>query len=621
MSRPKTLLECLPRSWSIGRHIAPRLKEERSRITAALAALLAGVILRTLEPWPLKFVIDLIVDDRLSGARTGSAGLAIPSDPLRLAALAAVAFVVVAAARAWTDFYQAVSFALIGNRVLTRLRNDLYRHLQRLSLAYHDRSRNGDLTVRIVSDVNMLKDVAVSAMLPLLASTLILVSMFAVMLWMHVKLALIAASVFPALWFITTRSSRQIHAAARKQRKREGALAATAAESISAVKSVQAMSLQAAFDRSFSNQSHKSQKEGVKTSRLTAGLERKVDVLIAIATALVLWQGAKYVIAGELSPGALVVFLTYLKRGFKPLQDFAKYTGRLSKATAAGERVVEILDQTPQIKDAADAIEAPPFHGQVSFENVCFSYPGPNRVLDQFTLQIPAGTRVAIVGPSGIGKSTILSLLMRLYDPDSGRISIDGHDLRHLKVDSLRSQISAVLQDCVLFAGTIADNIAVACPDATRDDIERVARLANADVFISQLAAGYDSDVGERGVTLSRGQRQRLAIARAALRPTPLLLLDEPTTGLDEENERSVSSALQRLMQGRTSILVTHNLRLAAEADLIVVLEEGGVAEIGTHLQLLQQRGTYSRIYTSQNPAAPPRASHATVMAQQTCPA
>ncbi len=584
------------------------------------------MLLRVLEPWPLKFVVDYVIEHgpyaggpTAAGPQPGPGGL--DAGALKLLTTAALALVTITAVRALADYSRTVQFSMIGNRVLSQLRNDLYRHLQRLSLSFHDRSRNGDLTVRIVGDINMLKDVVVSAVLPLLASGLILVSMFAVMLWMHAKLALLACAVFPLMWVLTTRSSRKIHAAARKQRQREGALAATAAESISAVKSVQAMSLQAAFDETFSNQSRKSHKQGVKTSRLTAGLERTVDVMIAVATALVLWQGARYVLVGELTPGELIVFLAYLKRGLRPLQDFAKYTGRLSKATAAGERVVEILDREPDVQDSPDAIVAPAFQGRIEFRDVCFGYPGSSLVFDGASLDVPPGTHIALVGPSGIGKSTLLSLLLRLYDPQSGTVAIDGHDLREFTVESLRSQISVVLQDCVLFSGTIADNIAVACPGATRADIERVAALANAHEFIEKLPGGYDTDVGERGVTLSRGQRQRLAIARAALRPTPLLLLDEPTTGLDEHNERLVSSALNRLMQGRTSILVTHNLRFAAQADLIVVLDERRFAETGDHRQLMNRRGRYARMFELQTAAHGEPFSDAIAADPRPCPA
>jgi ATP-binding cassette, subfamily B, bacterial len=414
-------------------------------------------------------------------------------------------------------------------------------------------------------------------------------------------LALLATATLPLFWFSTVRISRRIHEAARKQRRREGAMAATAAESISAIKIVQALSLESVFAEDFSSRNKKSQKEDFQATRLAARLGRTVDVLLALATAMVLWYGARLVLRSEMTPGDLLVFVTYLKRAFHPARDFAKYTARLSKAAAAGERVIELLQQTPDVRDRADAVRAPAFSGAVRFADVSFGYEPGREVLKHVHLHVAPGQYVALAGPSGIGKSTLASLVLRLYDPTEGAVMIDGRDIREYTLASLRGQISVVLQDSILFAATVAENIAYGAPQATREDVEAAARLANAHEFIEALPEGYETVVGERGVTFSHGQRQRIAIARAAVRRCPILILDEPTTGLDEENERSVSEALERLAHGRTTFLITHDLQSAARADLILYLEGGRILESGSHRELIEAGGRYAALYRLQS--------------------
>jgi ATP-binding cassette subfamily B protein len=350
------------------------------------------------------------------------------------------------------------------------------------------------------------------------------------------------------------------------------------------------------FAQSFSSENKRSLKQGVQASRLTARLERTVDVLIAVATALVLWYGARLVLSGQLTPGDLLVFLAYLKTAFRPVRDLAKYTGRLARATAAGERVLELLDRQPDIRDLANAKPAPAFRGDIRFERVHFGYESGQSVLKDLDVEVPAGQHIALVGPSGIGKSTLVSLLLRLYDPVEGRVLIDGQDIRDFTLASLRSQISVVLQDSLLFAASVWENIGYGAPSASREEIEAAARLANAHEFIRALPHGYDTVLGERGVTLSHGQRQRIAIARAAVRRSPILIFDEPTTGLDEENEAAVIEALEKLAEGRTTFLITHDLRLAARADRIFCLEEGTLLEDGSPAELLNGQSRYSAL-------------------------
>ncbi len=578
------------------------MRSQWRRIIAASVCLLAGVVLRILEPWPLQYVIDRILIPSTTAVGTHAAP-SFENSLLSTLTLCAVSMVLIALVRASADYYRTVAFSLVGNKVVTELRARVYQHVQNLSMDFHQKSRNGDMTVRLISDLNMLKEVAVSAALPLLSSLLLLVGMMGVMLWLNVQLGLVAVGILPAFWLVTARGSKKIHQSAKLQRKREGALAATAAEAMSAVKSVQAMAIGSRFATVFGESNSKSHKEGVKTSRLTAGLERSVDVLIAIASAIVVWQGARLVQQEVLSPGGLVVYLAYLKRGYKPLQDFAKYTGRISKGLAAGERIVELLDHEVTIKDSPQSTRAPNLRGDIEFKDVSFAYPGKLDVLLNLSFHLPCGKHLAIVGPSGVGKSTILSLLLRLYDPREGAICIQNQDIRTFTLQSLREQMSIVLQDNAVFASTVRDNIALSMTSATDKEILAAANIAMADGFIRELPVGFDTRLGERGVDLSQGQRQRLAIARAALRQSPILLLDEPTSNLDASNRAHVSAALRRVAANRTTILVTHDMDLAAQSDLVLCLVGDGQYEYGTPQQLAALGGVYCSLTSLQDSA------------------
>jgi ATP-binding cassette, subfamily B, bacterial len=378
-------------------------------------------------------------------------------------------------------------------------------------------------------------------------------------------------------------------------------MAATAAEAIGAIKVVQALSLQSMLEKTFAKQNQKSLNESAQAQKLRAGQERTVEVLVAIATAFVLWRGVQLVMEGSVTPGDLLVFITYLKVAFKPMRQLAKYIGQIAKAIASGERVVDLLEIVPEVRDSKWAYNAHSFQGMVEFRGVSFAYENQLNTLNDISLSVLPGKKVALVGASGGGKSTLASLLLRLYDPIEGQVLIDGHDIREYTLDSLRKQISIVLQDSILFATTIRDNIAYGCVEATEEQIIAAARLANAHDFIMKLPQGYDTVVGERGATLSGGQRQRIAIARAAVRNSAIVILDEPTTGLDKKNEAEVDRALTRLIRGKTAFWISHNLRATQTADLILYIEGGRVLEQGTHHQLMKLGGHYAALYSLQN--------------------
>ena len=597
--KDKQLTESLPILNRLRKRIWPGMRKQRRVVAGSMGVLVAEMFMRLLEPWPTSLVIDYVLAPKLeAGAPPLEALKSLSPDTLIL--LAGVALVSVAGLRGLSRYLSAVGFALVGTRLMTEVRRQLYEHVQSLSLGFHARSRAGDMLIRVIGDVGMMRDIAVTALLPLLANLLILAGMLTVMFWMNAQLTLVALAVAPLFLLTTVNLGRKIQTVSRKQRRVEGQLATTASEALGAIQTVQALSLDDAFADAFGDQAERDLSQGVKGKRLSARLERTADVLSAVAQAAVLVMGARLVLRAELSVGELLVFLSYLKTGFRPVRNFAKYSARLSRASAAAERVLELFEIEPEVRDQPDAVEAPALEGALRLEDVTFGYEPGHPILRGVSVDIPAGSRVALVGPSGSGKSTILSLLLRLHDPSEGRVVVDGRDVRDYTLASLRGQISVALQDPILFAVSVRDNIAYGASQASPDAVEPAARTANAHDFIETLPEGYETVVGERGVSLSRGQRQRIALARCAVREGPILLLDEPFTGLDEESRQAVFVGLDQLARGRTSVLVTHELADAVACDLILFLEHGQVVEQGTHDELMQAGGRYAALFAAQ---------------------
>lgn len=575
----KNLEKSLPIFKELLQYFAPYLKQEKFLLGIAVIAIIGDVGLRILEPLPLKFVLDYVLKEK-----SITVNFLGEISPLTLLTICAVGVFGITALRALAGYGSTVALATVGSRVMTKIRNRLYAHLQALSLDYHTKTRSGDLIIRISSDTSRLQEILITATLPLIVSILTLIGTIGVMFWINQSLTILALISLPFFALSVNRLSQRIQKSSLQQRKREGLLAATASEAITSIKLIQALSLENAFFKVFADQNKQSLHKAIETQRLSASLERIVDVIIALALAIILWYGSWLVLRDALSVGDIIVFLTYLKNTFKPIQNFAKYTGRLAKSAASGERILNILKETPTIQNLPHAQPAPIFRGDIEFENVSFSYKNGQNLLDNVSFRVKQGQLVAIIGTSGCGKSTSMNLLLRLYEATEGRILIDGHDIRDYTISSLRSQMSVVLQETLLFAGTIRENIAYGMDNVTDEQIIEAACLANAHQFIEKLPQGYYTFMGERGATLSGGQRQRIAIARTAMRHTPILILDEPTTGLDSKNEREVIEALQKLARGKTTFLITHDLNLADQADVIIHLEKGKISKL-THLQ------------------------------------
>ncbi len=552
--------------------IRPHLGAQAPLLGAGALALLLEVVFRVLEPWPVKFVVDAVT--RSLGADLADPG---PRASIQLLLAAALATISLVGMRALCNYLATVAFALGGSRIAIQLRQRVFAHVNRLSRRYHSTARTGDLVQRMVGDVGRLQEVAVTAGMPLLVNVFTLVAMFGVMLWLDPMLALVVVAAAAVFVLMSRTSTGKITSAARKTRKSEGDLANIAQETLGGISVVQAYGLEQELEKQFQGRNNRSLKDGVQARRLAAALERRTDLLVGVATAAVLMLGGTRVMDGAMTPGDLVIFLTYLKTAMKPLRDLAKYTGRIARAAASGERVADVLDEQPEITSPAEPWRLDAVRGAVDLDHVHADYGDGVPVLRSLDLHIPAGQRVAIVGPSGAGKSTLTSLLLRMMDVSQGAVRLDGIDVRRLDLEELRAQVAVVLQESVLFTGTVADNIRYGWVDATDDQVEWAARMARADEFIRRLPEGYDTMVGERGSTLSGGQRQRIAIARALLRDAAVVILDEATAGLDAENAAAVRDAIEDLTRGRTTLVVTHDEETARACDRIVWIEHGRV--------------------------------------------
>jgi ABC-type multidrug transport system fused ATPase/permease subunit len=559
------------------------------------AAMMVDTAMGLASPWPLKVVLDSVFDGQpMPPAFAWLAG----ANADRLAALnvavgATIVIALLQAASAYLNAYYTVS---IGQWIAHDLRHSVYAHLQRLSMSYYDKQQVGPLISTITDDINAVQDFASTSLLDILIDVLTIVGMLAVMFTLNWRFTVVALAVTPLVAVFVFRLRSVVKEATRDVRRRQSEIVSIVQEGLGSIRVVKAFA-QGAFERQrLDAKSVESVQAALYARRVRSLLGPMVTGLVALGTAAVLWFGARLVLEGAMTAGSLVVFMTYLGKLFRPIQDLARASTNIAQAAVGLERVRAVLDADERLPRALDARPLGQVDGRVEFRGVTFGYDPARPVLDDISFVVEPGQLVGLVGPSGSGKSTLASLIPRFYDPNAGAVLIDGHDIREFTIRSLRRQIGFVLQDTELFYAPVWQNIAYGQPDATRQQIIDAARLAQAHEFIEALPNGYDTMVGRGGLTLSGGQRQRLGIARAMVRDARILILDEPSSGLDLESERLVFEGLERLLAGRTTFVISHRLSTIETADVIFVLDQGRIVERGTHQQLLGLGGLYAEL-------------------------
>jgi len=566
----------------------------RTRLATGAVCTLASSALALAQPWPLKVIVDNVLRGRPADLPWVSAQSWSKTELLNVAIGAFIAIVLLGAL---FDYFGTYLMDSSGIRMVADVREALFARLQRHSLGFHASQRTGDLISRVMSDTGRVQDMLIQSFSVLVPNVAMLVGMMTVMLLLDWSFTLIALAVGPPLFFLMVVYKNRIKGASRRARRLEGQLAAHTAEVLGAVRVVQAFTREDFEDERFSRQSTSTLGANLEAVKLQARFSPLVDILAGLGTAVVLFVGTHRVLSGQISLGLLLVFLSYLGSLYKPMRQLSKLTYVNARGVASSERVSEVMDAEPDVQDERGAIAAPRLSGRVRFENVEFAYTAGHPVLHDIDLEVEPGQVVAVVGPSGAGKSTFVSLIPRFFDPQRGRVLVDGYDVRSLRLASLRAQVAIVPQEPLLFDGSIFENIAYGRVDATEAEVLEAARDALVDDFVQDLPDGYDTMLGERGASLSGGERQRISIARAIVRDAPLLILDEPTSNLDPVAERMLVDALDRLLAERTAFVIAHRMSTVARADQVIVFDHGRIVERGPHAELTQLPGGLYRSF------------------------
>jgi len=617
---PSDSTAAAPAPASTGAHDAPPSEKALSRLVLGLLrpyrgwliivfiAMLVEIAMSLAAPWPLKIVLDdALVHHKLPDWLAWAHNYGIGRHTLGVALFAGIATLVIALIAAIASYIDNYYTTSVGQWVANDLRIRMYEHLHRLSLRFYDNAKSGSLMSTITSDVSTVQGFASSSTLGIVVDLLTIAFMLGLMFWLDWDFTLIAVGVTPFLLLFVVRFKKMVKDVTKIVRVKQSDVVAVVQEGLGSVRAVEAFGRQDLEVAHMTEASHATVEAALKARQVKSLLSPVVSIVVAVCTGIVLWKGTALIIAGTLTAGALTVYLAYLNKFFKPVKDLASMTTAIAQTTVALERIQKILSADDIIPERPDAIDPGRIKGAITFDHVAFGYVDEEMVLRDICFSIEPGQVVGIVGPTGSGKSTVLSLIPRFYEAQKGRILLDGAPVETYKLAALRSQVGFVLQETVLFRGTIRENIAYGRPGATDEEIIAAAKIANADEFISRMPHGYDSVVGERGDTLSGGQRQRIGIARAVIRNSPIMILDEPTAALDTESERLVVEGLQRLMKGRTVIMIAHRLSTIRDANKIIVIKDGVVAEEGTNDELIARGGVYAELHRIQydSPPAP----------------
>lgn len=580
------------------RRLHPFLRAAAPATITGFALLLVSSLLELLQPWPVKWLVDYTLGRHpLPPAlqrwlpSLGAAQLA------RGALTVCLAVIVLAVLNKLGNVLSNLLLLRAGERMVFELRCKAFEHLQRLSLAYHDKTKVSESLYRVAYDAHAAQSLLTGVMVPVVTGSLMLVGILAVMVRIDLAMTLITLAVAPLFFLTITAFGKRIEGASKRYHESETTLVGAAQEALTSMRAVQAFTLESAFGVRFRQRANTSLKAHEQLMRSQLVFSGFVGVAMALGTAGVIWVGAQRLQENRLLIGDVLVFLAYLGMLYQPVNGFCQSATVLKSAGVQLNRVFELIDAVPAIADKPGAKTLDPVRGTIEFKSVHFHYEPDCPVLSDVSMQIPARSVLAVVGRTGAGKTTLASLLTRFYDPVSGSIFLDGHDLRELRVNWLRQQVSVVLQDPILFAATIRQNIAAGSPKATTEQIEAAARRAQIHDDILRFPNGYDTLLGEHGVNLSGGQRQRLSVARALLKDAPILILDEPTSSLDSRTEGDLLGCLRELMRGRTTLIIAHRLTTVTLADQVLVLDQGRVAETGTHSELMSVGRLYPKIY------------------------
>ena len=595
---------------TVFRIFGPHLLAYWKTFAIAYVALGCTVLMKLVTPWPLKYIFDHVLLDVAPPPQLVAVanflgfgdGQGIEKMSLLTSlCIAMVVLVVLSGVFAYTKRYLMSS---ASERMTNDVRKRVFQHLQMLSQAYHGTSRSGDLIVRMTSDIKALRSLMIKSVANVVSLVLTFGTVIATMLWMDWQLTLIALVIVPPLYLVSLRVSGSVGELSRTQRTKESEIASLVQENMSSMAVIQAFAEEKQESDRFARVSQENLTAELKKLKISRGFSRAVDILVAVGTAVVVWYAAQRVLDGYVTPGDIIVFVAYLKNLYKPVTGVSALFIEFYEALVRAERIAEILKTDVTIADAPDAIEAPDLQGRIQFENVTFGYEENEPVLRNLSFSVEPGQMVALVGSSGNGKSTVVKALLRFFDPWEGRVLVDGHDIRDLKLKSMRRQISIVPQEAMLFRRTIRENIAYGRPDASIEDVIAAAEAAQAHSFIEGLPNGYDTVLDEGGRNLSGGQGQRITLARAILRDAPVLVMDEPVTGLDAVTEAQVHKSIAHLTKGKTSFVIAHRLSTVMKANLILVIEEGKIIEQGTHAELLERSSIYRHVFEIQHGAA-----------------